>query len=453
MAPNYQYHPKFKNRQWDGKLSLFSPHNPIVLKGLYDSLVGFATERGYQIETDYIPVDRNITREQTEALIQSFKPVHEPWDHQINFMHLALKHQCMAAISPTSSGKSFICYNLVLALMNLGPVLIVVPTVNLVEQLYKDFHVYSQLNGFDVVSNVHYVYAGQNPRSGKAVTISTWQSLMDLPESYFHQFHTVIGDECHHFKAKSLKYIIENAINAKYRIGMTGSLDGKEVNELTLTGLFGPIKRVAHTHQLMEEGKVAKLKVNVVLMHHKAVNGAFLGMDYSNQTKLLISSEERNRIIRKIIADQEGNKLVLFQLVDFHGKPLYKQMKEEYPEKEIYFISGKTPLQEREAIRKIMSEKTNIILIASYGTYSTGMNVPSIRHVFSTIPGNSQVRLLQSIGRVLRLDEGKTEATFWDFADKMNWDGRNNIGFKHLEERLQIYMKEKFNVSIYEVNL
>jgi superfamily II DNA or RNA helicase len=228
--------------------------------------------------------------------------------------------------------------------------------VNLVEQLRKDFIDYSEFNQFDVGKNVHTIYAGMSKHEQVPITISTWQSIYEMPKQWFKQFKAVIGDECHLYKAKSLKTIMENLSNATFRIGTTGSLDNSETNKLVLKGLFGPIKQVVQTSEMIESGQATPMKIKILVMDYIETDKAVLKADYRQQTEWFATNEKRNKFIRKLVASQEGNKLVLFNLVDKHGIPLYKAFKKEYPDKDIFYISGKTPVAEREEIRKKLDE-------------------------------------------------------------------------------------------------
>lgn len=451
--PNHQHMPKFKNKLWDGKIRLFNRQSRKIYKGLFSDIVKFCADRNYQLESDYKPTNSKITREQCEQLFTHFKGPFSPHNHQIESLYQSLVNQCAIIISPTASGKSYFLYILTRFLEQTGKGLIIVPNTNLVEQLYKDFE-YSSKNDdtWNIDDRVAKIYSGKTKTPHQEIIISTWQSIYKMPPEFFHPFKYVIGDEVHHFKASSLKTIMENASNAEYRIGCTGSLDDTETHEKVLRGLFGPIKKVISTSELMKEGKVAQLSINAIIMEHDP-NDAVLKMKHAEQTKWFCMNEKRNQFIRKIIAGEKDNKLVLFQFVEDHGIPLFEAFKKEYPDKEAYYISGQTSIEERERIRKRLSETDDATLFASYGTYSTGMNVPSIRHVFSTYPGKSIIRILQSIGRALRLKSNKTTATFWDFGDIMIKGAKNNLGMVHLEYRLKLYMKEKFKVKSFKVKI
>lgn len=459
FAANYRHHPKFKKRMWDGKIYLFNSRTGLIYKGLFNEVIEFFDEMGYEYHLNYSPKILDLSFDEAKSIFQGLDGPFEPYDHQIEAFRIALAEKNCILESATSSGKSYLIYALARVLTAKGlKGLVLVPTVNLVSQLYKDFIDYSIRNGWNVNDNVHFIFQGQDKFVDAPCTISTWQSLFKLDPSFFEKYDFVIADECHLFKATSLKTIVESCVNTKYRIGCTGTLDGEQINELTLTGLFGPSHDVIDTNELIKGGMATPLRINLMILGYEK-NDEVVSKDWPGQTDFFTDHDKRNRFIRKLIANEKGNKLVLFQHVKKHGMPLYNAMKAEYPDREIHFIAGGIKQEKREEIRQRLSKTDNAILIASYGTYSTGMNVPSIKHVFSLFPGKSTVRIMQSIGRALRLADGKTEAIFWDFADRMK--GRNqktkktcyNMGYAHLEKRVELYVKRRFNIRFYEVNL
>lgn len=450
--PNHRYHPLVKNKIWDGKIRLFNLNTRCIYKGLYNKILDFAKKSGYKVILKYKPYNNNINIDDVSNIFKNINGTHKPHSHQVNSLYHCIKYQNVLILSPTASGKSFFIYNLVKFVEPLGKTLIVVPTTNLVEQLYKDFVDYSKKNKWSVEDNCHKIYSGKEKEMDIPVTISTWQSIYKLPESYFSQFNTVLVDEAHTAKANCIKSIMEKSVNAKFRIGCTGSLDDIKTNMWTLEGLFGPITEVITSKELMDDGKIAELKINSILIKHD-LNEEILKSDYHKQTEYFITMEKRNKMIQNVVMSQKGNKLVLFRQVQKHGLPLYKSFKINYPDNEIYYISGMTPIDEREKIRERLNHTDNAVLIASDGVYSTGMNVPSLNHVFSTYPGKSKIRLLQSIGRVLRKNKDKESATFWDFGDIMKKGKKTNIGFSHYRERQELYMKQKFNIKFHEVKL
>lgn len=285
------------------------------------------------------------------------------------------------------------------------------------------------------------------------VVISTWQSVWQLPKAWFQQFDVIIGDEAHTFKAKCLTTIMEKLVDVEYRIGTTGSLDGSKVHSLVLEGMFGKVYDVTSTNKLQEEGSLAKLEItSLILNYPDDVKKNIKGIDYQEEMKFLISNKKRNNFIKNLTIGCKGNTLLLFQFVEKHGAILYDLIKEK-TDRQIYFIHGSTPVIEREEIRNLLTTENDSIIIASYGCYSTGVNIPSIENIIFASPSKSRIRNLQSIGRGLRLNKGKTVCKLYDLTDNLSYKSWKNTTLKHGVERYKLYLEEKFPVKIIEVNL
>tara|TARA_B100000424_G_C22931030_1_gene495305 strand:+ start:37 stop:1041 length:1005 start_codon:yes stop_codon:yes gene_type:complete len=326
-----------------------------------------------------------------------------------------------------------------------------VPTTSLVEQLYKDFKDY----GYDVENNVSRKYHGYDIDENKRIIISTWQSLYKLPKSFFSQFGAVIGDEAHLFKAVSLTKIMTKLVDCKYRIGMTGTLDDSKTHKLVLQGLFGHVNKVTSTKQLIDKKQLADLKVYCLVLNYtdedKKANS---GVKYHEELEWLVLNEQRNKYLRNLAAGLQGNTLCLFQLVEKHGKQLYELIKNKVGEdRKVFFVYGGVDAQQREKIREITEKSDNAIIVASYGTFSTGINIRNLHNIIFSSPSKSRIRNLQSIGRGLRLGDNKAQATLYDIADDLTYRDKKNYTLTHFQQRINIYNEEGFNYEIHNVNL
>ena len=318
------------------------------------------------------------------------------------------------------------------------------PTTSLVEQMYKDFEEY----GWMASKYCHKIYAGEEKYTKHDVVISTWQSIYKEPSKFFSRFDVVIGDEAHLFKAKSLTTLMSKLHGCKYRIGFTGTLDGANVNQLVLEGVFGRCSKVTKTNELMKQGHVAKLKVKIILLKHKEQR--FEG--YQDEIEYLVDNDLRNNFIKNLAVDLKGNTLVLFNYVEKHGIPLYELINSN-TDSPVYLVHGGVDTNDREEIRFLTEKSDNAIIVASYGTFSTGINIRNLHNVIFASPSKSRIRNLQSIGRVLRKGDNKSKATLYDIADDISTDRGNNYTLNHLMERVKIYSEEKFNYEIIEVKL
>ena len=439
-------------RGWDGKIRLFSPATGELYCGLVDYLTDWAKKNKYEYEIEESefygsPDDFNdlITPEGVAGFVKSLHLPVKVRDYQYQAIYECLRYNRRLLLSPTASGKSLMIYALVRYYTNLSRnVLIVVPTTSLVEQMYKDFESY----GWKASSYCHRIYAGQEKYTNHKVVITTWQSIYKEPKKWFDRFDCVIGDEAHQFKAKSLSTLMSKLHDCKYRVGFTGTLDGANVNQLVLEGLFGRCSQVTRTSKLMQQGHVAKLKVKVILLKHE--EKLFEG--YQDEIDYLVDHSGRNKFIKNLAKDCKGNTLILFNYVDRHGIPLFNLINSD-TDQPVYLVHGGVDTDDREDIRHLTETSDNAIIVASYGTFSTGINIRNLHNVIFASPSKSRIRNLQSIGRVLRKGDNKSKATLYDIADDISTDRGNNYTLNHLMERVKVYNEEKFDYEIIDLKL
>ena len=453
-VPGAKYMPHYRRKLWDGKIRLFSPHNGRIYVGLLPYIKEFCSRNSieYIIEKG-VENERNVVRENVREFAQSLRPksrgksIHFH-DYQIDAIWHAIRTNRCLLLSPTASGKSLIIYTLIryYHLMNLKT-LILVPTTSLVEQMYSDFIDYGWKDEY-----IHRVYAGMDKGSKKPVVISTWQSLYKLHRKYFEQYGCIVGDEAHLFKAKSLTDIMVRSGDCKYRFGLTGTLDGTQTHRLVLEGLFGKVEKITTTKELMDSGTLAKLDIDcIVLKHTEEECKRVRKYTYAEELNYIVSHTKRNKFIEKLCKTIKGNTLVLFQLVDKHGALLYNELKK--LDKKVFFVYGGTTAETREKIRAIVEKEKDSLIIASYGTFSTGINIRNINNVLFASPSKSRVRVLQSIGRGLRQTKDKTMVRLFDVSDNISYKSRQNFTYRHFTERLNIYKEEQFKYEINRINL
>ena len=450
-VPGAKFMPTYQKKYWDGKIRLFNTQSGEVYIGLLDRIVQFCKDHGYTyefVESKYygLPFEVNdkISKEGVKDYMIAISK-HKPRDYQIDGVYDALRNNRKLLVSPTASGKSLMIYAIIRYFVeNKKNTLIVVPTTSLVEQMYKDFADY----GWDVGSYCHKIYAGRERETDSQVIITTWQSIYKLPRKYFERFDVVVGDEAHQFKSKSLVAIMTKLGNAKYRYGFTGTLDGSETHKWVLEGLFGPSYKIIKTDELMKKGHVATLDINVLLLKHPPNKFE----NFEDEVQYIITHEKRNRLIRNLALDLKGNTLILFARVEAHGEPLYEMINNNTVEhRNVFFVHGGVPTEDREEIREITEKQDNAIIVASYGTFSTGINIKRLHNVIFASPSKSRIRNLQSIGRVLRKGNGKVKATLYDIADDISTKSRKNYTLNHLIERIKIYNEENFNYDIVNI--
>lgn len=465
FVPGHQFTPAFRNRIWDGKIRLFDLRTFELYHGLVSYIEAFCKERDYSLEygdprpdlTDDYPVyhaDKFIT----ELDLHSRGQPIGVRDYQKSAYIHSMRNKRALLLSPTSSGKSLIIYLLIRQILDYKckKGLIIVPTTSLVEQLYSDFADYSTANGWKVEDNVHRIYQGKDKHTDLPLTVSTWQSLYTQPNEYFEQFDFILGDEAHLFKAQSLVSIMTKCVNAKYRIGLTGTLDGTKTHKLVLEGLFGTVEKVTTTKELMDNKQIADFIIKcLVLKHDEEICQLMKGKTYQEEIEYLILNENRNKFIKNLSVSLTGNTLILYQYVDKHGKILYDMISntKNIGDRKVFFVYGKTDTETREEVRRITEDENDAIIVASYGTFSTGINIRNLHNIIFASPSKSRVRNLQSIGRGLRIGDNKTEAVLYDIADDLRYKNHMNFTLKHFVERTKIYNEEKFSYKLYKINL
>jgi superfamily II DNA or RNA helicase len=450
-VPNAKFAPAYKNKWWDGRIYLFNINTQEIYVGLLDKLIRFCEQHNYTYEfrdNKYygLPFEVNemISKEGVKDYINSISK-YAPRDYQVEGVYDALRHNRKLLISPTASGKSLMIYSIVRYYVEKEQnILIVVPTTSLVEQMYKDFADY----GWDVGSFCHKIYAGKERETDSQVIITTWQSIYKLPKQYFSRFNVVVGDEAHNFKSKSLVSIMTKLFDAKYRFGFTGTLDGSQTHKWVLEGLFGPSYKIIKTDELMKKGHVATLDINILLLKHSPNKFE----NFEEEVQYIINHEKRNKFIKNLALDLKGNTLILFSRVEGHGQPLYDLINNSVTDnRHVFFVHGGVDTEDREKVREITEKENNAIIVASYGTFSTGVNIRNLHNVIFASPSKSRIRNLQSIGRVLRKGNNKTKATLYDIADDISYKSRKNYTLNHLIERIKIYNEENFNYDIVNI--
>ena len=456
-VPGHKFMPAYRNKMWDGKIRLFSDKTGKIYVGLLDYIKEFCdrNEIGYDIDDDVID-SKDVDIEVVEEFIKSLKPKSKGKDltlrdYQTEAIWYGISKNRGMLVSPTASGKSLIIYALIRyfnLLLKDKKILILVPTTSLVEQMYSDFIDY----GWDD-KYLHRIYQGHEKDTDKPIIISTWQSLYKLDKKYFENFGCVIGDEAHLFKSKSLTSIMSKLINCKYRFGMTGTLDGTQTHRLVLEGLFGKVKKVTTTKELIDKDTLANLKIKCIVLKHKEEDCKEVkDLKYSDEIQYIVSHKTRNDFISRLCDKLTGNTLCLYQLVEKHGLVLYNLMKDF--DRKVFFIHGGVDTEDREDIRAITEKESNAIIVASYGTFSTGINIRNLHNIVFSSPSKSKIRVLQSIGRGLRKpDRGDIHTTLLDIADDFTYKDRKNFTLNHFLERINIYNEEQFDYQIDKIRI
>jgi len=456
-VPGFKYMPAYRSKMWDGKIRLYN----IVTGEIYVGLLPYIEEylnnngEGYEF-ADGITSKRDVARSVVQGFVRGLRPTLngkriEVRDYQLDAIAHAIATNRSLLISPTASGKSLIIYCLVryYQMMELKT-LILVPTTSLVEQMYKDFEDYGWSSG----TYCQKIYQGHDKKVTKDVVISTWQSIHRMPRQYFRQFGAVFGDEAHLFKAKSLTGIMTKLDTCKYRFGLTGTLDDTQTHRLVLEGLFGKSKYVITTKELIDNNTLANLKIDCIILKYPDEDRQIVkDFEYAAELEYIVTKAERNTFVCDLVGHLSGNTLVLFQFVEKHGKILHDIIQDKYKDRKVFFVYGGVDTDTREEIREIVENEKDAVIVASYGTFSTGINIRNISNIVFSSPSKSKIRVLQSLGRGLRQQGGNKTLRLYDISDDLSLDSKLNFTLRHFKERLNIYNDQKFDYEIRRINL
>lgn len=450
MVPNARFMPSYRNKVWDGKIRLFNVRNQQIYSGLRSQIEKYCNENDYTYTEDSEFASDSFSIKEAQEFIQtlSLPEGMVPYEYQVEAFAKAIRDRRRLFLSPTSSGKSLIIYLITKYLKK--RTLIIVPKVSLVNQLASDFCEYDA----SIEPHIHKIFAGEDKNSDKGIYITTWQSIYKLPKAWFSKFGLLIGDEAHTFTADCLTGIMTKTTGIKYKNGFTGTLDGSLTNKMVLEGLFGPIHQTTTNAEMMEKKRSADLYIKcIVLDYPEETRKSLKGMSYQEEITYIINNEKRSRFIANLAHSLNGNVLVLFRRIE-HGESILHLIKQKEKDRSgIYYVDGGVDKDVREDIRQIVDTQTNSIIVASLGTFSTGINIKNLNYIILATPAKSRITLLQSVGRGLRISKTKSEAVWYDIADDISWKKSHNYTLKHYAERIKIYNDEKFSFKQYRVKI
>lgn len=510
----YRFMPAYKMGVWNGQQKYFK--NGRVNLGLWKECVKSCQEieTPFILENkEEFPINREITLESVQEFCDDFFKHHKintknglvpfkPYKHQIETAFKILKNRyCMAEVA-TSGGKSLIISIVIFYILkNMNPdakFLLIVPSITLVTQFYdniieynfgenilkkhspqelqeavRDKKIESILNNKEykpchlkieeVMSDKPRKYSEMgNPN----IYIGTYQSLEKWPKEFFQQFHTVACDEAHGAKAKTILSLLKKTFtHAELRFGVSGTFPPEDSCEiLTIQSVLGPKITEVTANQLKEKGIITPMEIKALIMNHNDkdyeerlnyIRKSGLGKEALNLEKDFVhNSDKRLEMIKKIVNKCDKNTLVLFQTIDY-GQKIFNKLQSELPDKEFFYIDGEVKNKKREEIKKMMEETTGKVkvLVASYGTLSTGVSIKAIFNILFADSYKSEQIIIQSIGRGLRLHKEKNKVLIFDLVDVFQHEFPTNILFRHFQERKKFYLKRQYPFKVLKLNL
>lgn len=462
-----RFQARFKYGGWDGRIRLMDYNGKLPI-GLTGTVGIFARQMEYSIWVDpRINATEDITEADFNAWVDTLDIYSgnariKPHWYQTKAAFEGIKHRRRILNMPTSSGKSLTqCIMSRWYLENYeGKVLIIVPTTSLVLQMRDDFVDY-QLFPYEAI---HCITSGKSKIVGdRLICVSTWQSACKQPLEWFKQFGCVMVDECHLATAKNLTKIVTDMTHCQFKFGLSGSLRDGKANLMQYVGMFGDISRPVTVEQLMQDGQVSNLKINCLFLRYSDEEcAAIKGLDYQTEIKFITEHKKRNAFVCKLALKlgQKENVFVMFKSKK-HGKRLYEALAKNHGN--VYYVDGDVDTETRDALKKMSEITTGVIIVASYGVFSTGVSIKNLHHVIFGHPIKTSTIVRQTIGRALRKHASKSVATVWDIVDHLAVKTKSpkakkqfshlNYVLKHALERIKIFNEDRFEYSTKTINL
>ena len=458
-AEGARFHRKVKHGLWDGKIRLFGSRYGELPIGLVPSLIKWASKNKYTVDNK-VNLNNELSREAFDKWLDEHpvfdgsQQITPHWYQSDAAYHFLTSSRCLLQL-PTSAGKSLIIGLCAKYYQEHYPkkILVIVPTIALVKQMKDDLINYRLFGDKDILC----IKSGTERDSNSVVYVSTWQTASKQPKEWFAQFGMLMTDECHLGTGASLTKINQGMVDCEFKAGLTGTLKDAKAHIMQLIGLYGPIYHPVTTSGLMKTGQVTDLDIRPILIQYPNNMKEFRGLDYPSEIKWLITNHKRNVFISKLAASvPEQNTIVLFKERK-HGQRLFEIINNMVVhERKVIYIAGDVKPTERETLRDIIENIKGAIIIASYGTMSTGVSIKNLHRAICAHPIKSKIINLQSIGRVLRKHDSKSKAMWFDLIDDFTCGlkrKKKNFAFKHGIDRLRLYSREQFNYKMSKISL
>lgn len=467
-VPGAKYDQRVRSGRWDGVKRLYNRKTKKLYAGLLFKLLEICEKKGwsYEIDDGLMPDVETLSTEDLERLIGFINPHAKnapivPHEHQIAAVQYMLNMGRSVCLAATSAGKSLIIYLCIriYQLLEIRPekIFIIVPSKSLVEQMYDDFEDYSTFDesNWHVSAHCQKVSSGYSKFIEKNIVITTWQSMSKMQIDVYDNIGAVFVDETHTAQAAVLSKILENCRVTKFRHGLTGTLDNSECNQLVIQGLLGPAKKIVSAKELIDKGHASKLKIDMCILSHAKETCVEINEQkskllpknrYVKEVDCLANLRKRTEFMFNMFEAVEGNTLILFDKVENYGKPLY----EEYAAKHenVFLVTGEVDGTERNEIKKLIEQHDNAVIFASYGVFQQGISIKNLHNLFLISSSKSVIRVLQSLGRMMRLHKSKDCARVYDIVDDLTADGsETNYMMAHAAERIRFYYEEQHELE------
>jgi len=470
---------------WDGYDSFITKEAKIAI-GLWKEIYNFSSTHGYDCEIEGIDDLLNLTinRESYLKYVNSLLDgvVDErglsiiPRDYQVEGAFRAIKHRFCTQELATSSGKTLIFYIFNSFLRQGKKIdtqnksLVIVPNITLIGQTAEKFELYSVgKNPWQICTIGGDHKLKQESLDQSEIVISTYQSLQNMPVEFFKQFSVVCVDECHKSRGNVIRDILKSCSEWKYRLGLSGTvkIDEKFSDFFKMQENVGPLVMVLSAKHLIDKGYSPNIKINILnlkydksdpyLQKYWALKKDGAGMyrsakDFGRdmlaiERSFIFDSKERLDFIDNMVKKLGKNTLILFSDVkNGYGKKIQQKLLEWNPD--TFYIDGEVESSDRDQYKASMESRGDVIIVASFGTFSTGIDLKNVHHIVFAESTKAEITIRQSIGRGMRKLAEKNQVIVWDLVDQL--DG---YMVKHGEKREEIYRDQEFEVEKKEIDL
>jgi len=478
---NHHFHPLVKRKVWDGAISFINKHSPVwkIPVGLWSEVLKVSSKYKLDVQIEGLErvIDEDLKQEDVQKWCDEFFKDKEfkPREYQVESAFKIIKFRLSTSEIATSSGKtliSFIVFGFLRQVKGVKKFLMIVPNTNLVLQGTDDFLEYG-LKDLDPELEIQQIHGENKKKKTGALMIGTYQSLVKMEDDFFSDVEAVFVDEAHSAPTTSIKSILAKCNDSIWRFGLSGTLPGASTAEyMTAQHLLGPLVMEITPDFLFKNKFATPVLVKIVKMdwvednvkknlHHlRRTKNHTEDLEGSDilvlEKKIVTSSDKRLNFVTDFINKVSKNSLVLFHSVgDGYGRRIYDRLRELDASKEVFYIDGNTDIENREYYISQMEIGVNKILVASFGTLSTGISIKNIHNIFLTESYKSDILIGQTIGRGMRKLEGKEVVNIIDFVDDFSVNDQYaplNYLMKHSLERIRIYKEKKFNYKLFDVS-
>jgi superfamily II DNA or RNA helicase len=378
----------------------------------------------------------------SDPIIKKYSMIYR--DHQEKSIKIAIEKGRGVICIPTAGGKTLIMAGIIESMrLSMGKpnakALVIVPSLQLVTQSTKDFEDY----GMEKVTK----WSGDNIPDPNATTIVAGTQILlseksDL--SILDEIDILLVDEVHGLRKGNEINKVLQLVNTDYKFGFTGTLPPSLIDQWNIIGKIGSILYQEKTSDLQDKKYVSNFKIMILEVMHNNIptfhhNEARPSEAYEKELEFLTNNSRRNEIITNLALKVKNNTIIMVDRIE-HGILIEELLKNKSEnDRPVYFIRGSMEMEEREKIRSLMEDRSDVIVVAISKIFSTGINIPNLHNIIFASAGKAKIKIMQSIGRALRLHPTKEMANIFDIADNTKY------GRRHLNDRIVLYTTEKYN--------